>query len=233
MNFGKEKNVLHFARFFFFLLFIAINFSARSLYPCKREFELSFQKDREREREKEESRLNTFLIILRARDTIGLKATRKWKEKKKNDKICSLVTTKRDRRERNVISESKYPISVTRLEIREPPLKWLPAFISVEPRNAISPRVYSFFLSRSPNLFPPVRLFPVPVSIYDLSKHGDRLLVVERICITRERPTSVRDNERCTRSNRVPFLPRCLFFFITFRSRLWNVGPLKNRAKFS
>lgn len=84
-----------------------------------------------------------------------------------------------------------------------------------------------------PNLFPPVRLFPVPVSIYDLSKHGDRLLVVERICITRERPTSVRDNERCTRSNRVPFLPRCLFFFITFRSRLWNVGPLKNRAKFS
>lgn len=97
-------------------------------------------------------------------------------------KICSLakVTTKRDRRERNVISESKYPISVTRLEIREPPLKWLPAFISVEPRNAISPRVSFFSLSLSfPQTYSPL-CPPFSSSSFDLwfveaSPHARRL----------------------------------------------------------
>lgn len=143
-----------------FLYYIDVKENSRYLF-----------RERERERGIVFKHLSYYFTSER-HDWIKSDAKVKRKEKKKNDKICSLakVTTKRDRRERNAISESKYPISVTRLEIREPPLKWLPAFISVEPRNTISPRVSPLFFSRSPNLFPPVRLFPVPVSIYDLSK---------------------------------------------------------------
>lgn len=136
--------------------------------------------------------------------TIGLKAKR-WKGKRKNDKICSLakVTTKRDRR--NVISESKYPISVTRLEIREPPLKWLPGFISVEPRNTISPCVSSFF--------PLQTYFSPPCPPFSSSSFDLWFVEAAETAFSHLHNTTIQpsDNERCTRSNRIPY-----YFFSHF-----------------